>query len=242
MGSAKRGSTVAPRDYRRWILCQHIQGGVNMRSQPVPVRGTIVTWVLRMTLPFVVVLASFLYTTSADAIWYAGNKRDSAYGVQAYIWTPTSYPYIAAGGEFCWVSTCGPDWLQAGWAYWQGWAQISRYVEVCISGGYDRDWYGSQALNSSSHYKVHYGTSNTWWAYIDGGNKGGFEPISAPRQVQALAEVQESSSNTLDTRFVAVQYKDSGGQYGNFDTANWSEDSPYEVAKYSYYDYRSWGP
>lgn len=199
--------------------------------------------ILRMVLPLVVVAVSLLHTTDAHPVrWYAGNKRDDAYGVQAYVWTPASYPYIETLGSCSWVSTCGPNWLQAGWEFWQGWSYIGRYVEHYINGYYRSDPWGTQNLSSSSHYKVDYGGLSTWWAFIDGDNKGGFGPIYAPLQVQALSEVHESSNNTLNTLFELVEYKDGSSVYRDLDTPNWSEDSPYKVDKYNYYSYRSWAP
>ncbi len=175
--------------------------------------------------------------------WYSGNRRPNAYGVSAYIYTPSSAPYIASVGSYHWVSAPPPDWVQTGWGYLSGMSEAKQYREYSIGRAYDLTWYDAQPWGTTDHYKVEYGGYSTWYAYINGVSKGGAGPIYAPAEVQSLSEVQGSTANTLDTRFSGVSYRPAEtGQYIYFDQANWSQEGPYRVQQDYYYYYRTYGP
>lgn len=189
-----------------------------------------------------VVLATIV-TQTVSASWYAGNRRTSTYGGKANIWAPSQAPYIASGGESNWVSLPLDYWLQTGWIYLKGWSSAKRYVEYNLPNGtYNLVYHGTHAWGSIIEYKVEHIGGSTWCAYIAGSNKNCSQVVSAPREIQAFSEVQNSSNNVLNTRFSAAYYKTSAGIWQLFDQANWREDSPYRVQKDQYYYYRNYGP
>lgn len=187
-------------------------------------------------------LISLSYARVSVASWYTGNRRDNSYGIKAWIYAPSSAPYLEKSGESNWVSTPSPNWVQAGWRYYKGWSAAKPYVEHCISGNYGLTEYGTQSWGTGVNYRVQYNGYSTWYAYINDSNKGGWGPLSAPQQVLGYSEVHESSSNGLDTRFSSVYYRDSSYNWHLFDQGNWREDSPYAVQKDSYYYYRNYRP
>ncbi|GIK58657.1 MAG: hypothetical protein BroJett015_43200 [Chloroflexota bacterium] len=63
-------------------------------------------------------------------------------------------------------------------------------------------------------------------------DKGSWGPFATTSEVQALSEVQTSSSNQLSTTFSNVQYRNSTFQWNLFNQGNWVENSPYKVNKY----------
>jgi hypothetical protein len=189
------------------------------------------------------ILAGIGYSTVSEAAWYAGIKKSSTYGGSVTIWTPSSQPYIASGTTSHWISIACCDWVQAGWLHVHGESTAKPYVEYKIGQSYGLTYYGTQSWGTSKIYEVSHTGSETWNAYISGSNKGGFGPISAPREVQALSEVQGSSQNVIDTLFSSAQYKTSGGQWNMFNQNYIQQDNPYSVTViYQYYTFDTNGP
>jgi hypothetical protein len=177
---------------------------------------------------------------AAQANRYAGNFRTPGYGVKADITSPSQQPLLY-DWESSWVSTIGPDWLQTGWAMYVGWAYPKSYVESNIGSSYDMDWYSNQPYNYARAYEVVYtGSNSVWRALIQGTSRGTWGPISAPRQVQALSEVQTDFRSELNAKFANIQYK---GQYTyyNFDQDNRWTDYPYYLEWFYTYRYNTHG-
>ena len=136
-----------------------------------------------------------------SANWYAGNMKPSQYGVRALVYAPASAPYTVTWQDN-WVSTpATPSFVQAGWNYGPSVGYARRYVEHLVGGTYGRDWYGSQSWNTAVLYQVDNCYSSTWCGYIDGSNKGGWGPLQAPLEMQALSEVHDNSNTRIDTWF-----------------------------------------
>jgi hypothetical protein len=200
---------------------------------------------LLLLLSVLIVLSAFINAESASAQnWYAGNRSYNATGISASINTPTGAPYMASGtAQASWVSLPCCNWVQSGWAYVQGWSNAQRYVEHNVNGVYGIIWDGTQSWGSAVTYQVRRAMgSNNWNGYIAGVYKGSWGPFPTSSEVQALSEVQTSSSNQLSTTFSNVQYRNSVFQWYLFGQGNWTENSPYKVSKYQNYYYHSWGP
>ncbi len=180
---------------------------------------------------------------ASAATWYAGNLRSSAYGVKALIYTPASAVYSPDFQDH-WVSTpSNPSFVQTGWNYGPGVSTPRRYVEHLVGGVYGRDWYGTQAWATGVNYRADCGGNcsvSTWYAYINDNNKGGWGPILAPQEAQALSEVHENSNIVINTRFSSVYYRNAGGSWIQFNQANWVENAPYKVQKDFLYNYRTY--
>ena len=188
---------------------------------------------------------SFTDTRSATATtWYTGNRQTTSTGVKATISTPTGQPAMTAGVQASWVSLPCCNWVQTGWAFYKGWSTAQKYVEHNVNGVYGIEWYGTQSWGSTINYQVsrNSGSSNYWGAYINGFYEGSWGPFSSSSEVQALSEVQDSSSNQLSTTFTNVYYRNLSNQWLLFNQANWQVDAPYKVNKYQYYYYLNWGP
>ena len=104
-----------------------------------------------------IALLILVLVQSAFAHWYAGNKRNDAYGVKARIHVPSSPPYLlesGSSGQSSWVSTQGPYWIQAGWRYYWWYSEPIAYIESCQSpcagsDDYDLTEFGTQSWNFS---------------------------------------------------------------------------------------------
>lgn len=196
--------------------------------------------IVAASLALVVMLTS---VPLASANWYAGNRQSSQYGAKAIIYAPGSAPYTPTWQDH-WVSTAAtPSFVQAGWNYGPSIGYARPYVEHLVGGTYGREWYGSQTWGSGVWYQVDQCYPSTWCGYVAGSNKGGWGPVYAPVEVQALSEVHDYSTTVIDTWFSTVSYKDSSGYWRYFDQANWVEDYPYKVNKSQYYYYHTYrGP
>jgi hypothetical protein len=200
---------------------------------------------LKYSLPIFVVI-TMVFVQSVNANWYAGNRRiSSAYGFRANIATSVSAPYIANGLVASWVSTPSGNWIQSGWVYNQGWSSAQSYIEHYANGFYYFEYKGTHSWNSSKNYGVDnlLGSTN-WCASI---NYVTYAPCvdlgySSTSTLQALSEVQGSSSNVLDAKFSSLQYRDSSGNWHLNSQTWWKEDSPYKVNKTSASLYTTYGP
>lgn len=201
------------------------------------------------------VLALFMMLISTPPIsanWYAGNQRTPGYGVKAIIHTPTTAPTITSGGEVSWVGATsyasGTNWVQTGWYYlpYSGASTAKQYTEAKTGGYY---WgittYATQSWGTGVAYRVEHSNSiGGYYAYIADARKNGWGPLEMSIPMQALLEVQGSSSNQASTWFESVQYKPSEtGAWLLFDQANWLENAPYRVSSKTYkYQWTSLGP
>lgn len=200
----------------------------------------------------------FLFNHGAYASniwWHAGNKRPSAYGVKATIFTPSVPPFMFPGEtsvQSHWVSTAGPYWLQVGWIYNYGWSTPSLYYEFCKSpclnpGDWDLELISDFNWNSNATFEVHYSEItiqsiqySTWCALVNNimiicqGNL-----VIPPVEVQALSEVH-NHYNEINTYFSSVNYQDNSRIWHSFDYSLWAEHSPFFVLKYSPYEYQTY--
>jgi len=186
----------------------------------------------------------FAQPVSADTRLYAGNLRNSAYGVQATISTPSSKPYLESGAhESNWIGPNTSYWVQTGWITWPSISNAHSYVEVVWTGLRFYQEYDIQNWGTDRQYKVQYEFG--WAAYIGGvwkGMWGGGGLPNPPVQVAGLSEVHNSSYSTLDTWFKYIQWKNSSGTYNNFDQSLWVEQGTYHVQKNFLWYYKTYGP
>lgn len=170
-----------------------------------------------------VVTMSLLVVTKVSANWYAGNERADAYGVWAFIRTPSTAPQLVPtsySGQSNWVSTPGPNWIQTGWNFYWWETVATKYVETCIDECNTSRYYaefGTQAWGSTSDYLVEQTSGTTWCAYIDGIQRRCQSIRSAPTWVQVFSEIKLSPFNKLDTLFDPVYFKNATGVWSVFD-------------------------
>lgn len=171
-----------------------------------------------------IIIVSLSVVDHSSADWHVGNKRLSAYGVKANIWTPSTPIYLEESGISNSVTTPLPYWMQTGWRYYVGYQIPQSYIEYNPSSGSyfernlgDHNWGGIQT------YKVEYSSGNIWCGYFG-------DPVidyrcavigSAPTDMIAQSEVHVNSGNELNTTYTNVYYKNSNGQWLVFDQANW---------------------
>jgi hypothetical protein len=206
------------------------------RDMEEEMRGRGGRFLLLLTLASLLVLA---LAPGAQASRYVGNYRSPGYGVKADITTPSQQPLLY-DWESSWVSTEGPDWVQTGWAMYVGWAYPKSYVETNIGSSYDMDWYSNQTYNFSRLYEVVHIGNGTWRALIAGTSRGTWGPISYPREVQALSEVQADYRSALNAKFTNIQYKGQY-QYFNFDQDHRWAEAPYYLEWFYTYRYNTHG-
>lgn len=197
----------------------------------------------------------FFFASSVKAVppWYAGTRREGVYGLWAYISTPPVPPHTVPMGEdrsgqANWVSTDGPNWIQAGWEYWHWYTTPPRkYVEWCLSNctqpehyGYIND-FGIHTWGTVVDYMVEWipGTTNRWCAYTDGIQRRCENIRTVPTGAQAKSEVHGSSLNELDTVFDPVYYKNPMGIWNVLDMNNFSADFPYQVEIRTNWNFRT---
>ena len=174
--------------------------------------------------------------------WYAGNARNSAYGVRGDISTPSTAPYVGSSGESNWVSTPGPTyWVQAGWRYYGGYSAARSYYEYSLPSGYNLVETSNQAWGVARNYEVSHAGSGYWTVKIGGVTQGSWGTISAPvSQVKAMSESHYTTVQ-LNTQFNNVYYRTSSSWY-TFDQSNWRTDSPYYLTITYTYRYKTLGP
>lgn len=207
----------------------------------------------RVLLILLVGIVSIAWTNNASAVWYAGNKRVSAYGVYARIFTPNPAPSIAwvtppgQSGEYNWVSAVGNGWVQAGWSFFpfEQYTQAMSYTEALTGGMYwGINFCGSQAWGTYVTYRVENYSGNCWrasWPAIGDGDA--WCGLAAPAEMQAFLEVHGSTSNVANTAFRKVHYKKADGTWVNFDQAHWIENPPYGILDKTFlFKWNSVGP
>jgi len=182
---------------------------------------------------------------SVSASWYAGNRRSSAYGAKANIWTPPSEPYLEAEGISSWVSLPTPKWIQAGWRFYKGipGGKPLQYVEYMDKDLIFRRFeYENADWGDIDNYLFKSMYGERWCAYINNVQKECRDIRYPPVEVQAMSEVHVSPFNELNARFTAVYYHTSFDLWYVFDQEKWLEDFPYKVRKdytYAYSTYRA---
>ncbi|HIP71404.1 MAG TPA: hypothetical protein EYH05_08425 [Anaerolineae bacterium] len=199
---------------------------------------------LKYALPIIAIVI-MLFVQSANANWYAGNRRIwSAHGFRANIATSSSTPSTVNGLVASWVSTPAGNFTQSGWVYYHGWSSAHSYIESYVNGNYFRQYYGSHSWNTSKNYAVDNLLGSTNWCgsinyvtyhCVDVG-------YSFQNTLQALSEIQGSSANVMDAKFSSVQYRNSSGNWYLNNQSWWLENSPYKVNKTSASLYTTYGP
>lgn len=188
------------------------------------------------------------YPVSA-ATWYAGVYKDSIYGLEADIYTPSSAPYLGHDyGESSWVSTAnyGDAWAQTGWYYNANDLDYAyAYTEYRTGGILYQDAWGIHPWGYYNNFRVER-VSSYWYMEINDDiyayTSGGDLP-TPPCQMQAFSEVHESSSTVLDTTFRNVSSKNSGGTWSLVTIGTPYYNSPYQISiTNNYYNYRTYGP
>ena len=192
-------------------------------------KGKKLTFVL---ISIIIISLSVVEKSSAD--WHVGNRRLSAYGVKANIWTPTNPIYLEESGISNSVTTPLPYWIQAGWRYYVGYQAPQSYLEYNPPvGPYFGQNFSNHNWGSIVTYKVEHNNGNIWCCYI-GDPSIEFrcaEIVSAPTDMIVQSEVHVNSKNELNTTFTNVYYKNSNGQWLVFDQDHWFENFPYYVHK-----------
>ncbi len=200
---------------------------------------------------FIAVFSSLVFTPSASASWYAGSAIQGAYGGWAYITTPSQPPFtvnVPGSGQYNWVSTPGPNWIQAGWSYFYGWPSAKQYYEYCINLDENNhclthvldDTFDTQSWGEMVDYTIYWTSGDRWCAStydilricVSGAH-------AAPTEIQAESEIQGSSLNELDTHFNYVYYKDSNGVWQSFQGNNFNANCPYGVLASRSYTFRT---
>lgn len=187
---------------------------------------------------FSIIIISLFNVEISYADWHVGNKRLSAYGVKANIWTPSDPIHLEESGISNSVTTPLPYWMQSGWRYYVGYQMPQSFLEYNPpSGSYfgqnlrDHNW------GSIKTYKVEHISGNIWCGYI-GEPPTDFrcsEIVSAPTDMIVQSEVHVNSGNEMNTTFTNVYYKNPNGQWLVFDQSHWFEEFPYYVHKDSPY-------
>jgi hypothetical protein len=192
----------------------------------------------------ILVLSALLTQPVFAGLYYAGNYRTSAYGIYANIATPSSAPAVYGYGTSHWVSTPAqnPGWVQTGWKHVPGDSTGIPYIE-CVVDGQPRVYYeyGTQPWGTYRNYYLNY-SGGYWYIYIDSSLKYYTNSTaSAPIAVQGESEIQDDSRCVVDTWFLGVAYKNSGGSWYYFDQNNKSANSPYSIEGQNY-QYHTYGP
>lgn len=193
-----------------------------------------------------ILLFSFVPYALAAPPWYAGTIRANAYGIWALIRTPSVAPHLVTtdgSGQYNWVSTYGPNWIQAGWAYFHGYTIPKQYVEWC-TGTCDQpgdyfvdDTFATQPWGTTVDYLIEWivETHDLWCVYTNGIQRYCQNVRTVPTDVLAMSEIQGSPFNQLDTVFDPVYYKDAGGSWEVLAQNNFTADFPYGVeVRYSW--------
>lgn len=197
-----------------------------------------------------VLIAIFvLFAQGASANWYAGTTQSGAYGAWAYIRTPSVPPNIVSvpdSGEYNWVGTPGPNWIQTGWGYFPG-NPARAYVETCINNCNDPpgrffQWYDVQSWGTTYDYLIDgSAASNVWCVYINGVQTKCQSIRTAPSDIYFLSEILVSSRNGLDTLFDPVYYKNANYTWQVIDQPqNFGADFPYAVQVFTPWHFRTY--
>ncbi len=165
---------------------------------------------------------------------YAGfTKSGSNRGVSSLITLPSSFPSVSDSGESVWVSTSkdsNGEWIQTGARYYSSFSSFQKYTEHYQNGVYKRTDFGTQALGTSTAYKVEYLTTDgKWHAYIGGLEKVSSSLASANSSVQAHAETHKSNIEMGPFTFSSVKIKNTSGTWVN-NTTSPSAPLPYSVS------------
>lgn len=93
---------------------------------------------LRIAISIALIFA-FSNIQRSSASWYSGSNLSNVYGAWAYISTPAN-PIHVVQADYSevdnWVSTSGPNWIQAGWDFRSEMSIPKQYVEYCLNIAY----------------------------------------------------------------------------------------------------------
>lgn len=214
------------------------------------IRHSLFTFVLAI----IILVIALIFPHKTLGNWYAGFDSGSVYnGISALISAPQNPLHLIqseSSGESNWVSSHDvdeygfSDWIQAGWLiYWwdnKPW----QYYEICVDCLGEN--YGFCLINSTyaNHewgmaltYQVYKSpTDNQCCADTGGAQRYCYWAIHEnPVHVYAKSEIHIYSSNSLDTWFSQVKFKDpNNGNWYLFtpNDVDWAYNFPYREDNY----------
>jgi hypothetical protein len=176
--------------------------------------------------------------------YWQGNERNTVYGVQAVIGTPSSAPFVNVPGFVAsWVTNvefnANINSAQCGWIKGDGQATINgvllpsvpkSYKEVSTPGGQSIfTLYNTQSLGTVVTYDVENVPGTTGWkVYISGSLKGTYTYNNAALLVRACTEIDDGHipiDNRTYASFANVKYKTSSS-WTLFNQANFEPNLP----------------
>lgn len=205
---------------------------------------------LRIAISIALIFA-FSNIQRSSASWYSGSNLSNVYGAWAYISTPAN-PIHVVQADYSevdnWVSTSGPNWIQAGWDFRSEMSIPKQYVEYCLNSCLFQsdyvlnDTFATQSWGTTVDYLIEWipGTITQWCAYTNGIQRNCVEVRNAPSDVQVKSEVHVSPFNQLDTTFNPVRYKGSDMVWREFNQNSFSWNFPYQTQVFSNSNFRNY--